>query len=136
MGRPNTSVKQRCLNYIAHSFKKIKSSHSRSLNLGLKFSPVSVTYPNMFHLVPVRCPYERPLSQKMTFGICFCHPMRNFVFMPITAVFQEKFHAWYQTKGNDMVHHLRRAKVWETTRSHKKAPKCAPACFWRSQRKW
>ena len=72
---------------VAHSFKKIKSSHSRSLNLGLKFSPVSVIYPNMFHLVPVRCPYERPLSQKMTFGICFCHPMRNFVFMPITAVF-------------------------------------------------
>ena len=83
----------------------------------------------MFHLVPVRCPYERLLSQKMTFGICFCHPMRNFVFMPITAVFQEKFHAWYQRKGNDVVYHLRTGSSLSIHPVPQKNTKCRSLMF-------
>ena len=59
----------------------------------------------------------------------FSHPIRNFVFMPLTAVFQEKFHAWYQTKVYDMVYHLRRAEACVATPSHKKSTKLRSRMF-------
>ena len=65
----------------------------------------------LFHSVPISFLNSSPLNQKMIFSIRFIHPMRNYVFMPIMAVFQEKFHVWYQTKGNDVVYHLRRAQA-------------------------
>ena len=65
----------------------------------------------LFHSVPISFLNSSPLKEKMIFSIRFIHPMQKFVFMPFTAVFQEKFHAWYQMKGNDMVYHLRRAQA-------------------------
>ena len=65
----------------------------------------------LFHSVPISFLNSSPLKEKMIFSIRFIHPMQKFVFMPFTAVFQEKFHAWYQMKGNDMVYHLRRAEA-------------------------
>ena len=87
----------------------------------------------LFHYVPISFLNSSPLNQKMILSIRFIHPMRNFVFMPITAVFREKFNAWYQTKGNDMVYHLRRAQAWVATQSHKKALNTAFLCFGPSQ---
>ena len=65
----------------------------------------------LFHSVPISFLNSSLLKEKMIFSIRFIHPMKKFVFMPFTAVFQEKFHAWYQMKGNDMVYHLRRAEA-------------------------
>ena len=65
----------------------------------------------LFHSVPISFLNSSPLKEKMIFSIRFIHPMKNIVFMAFTAVFQEKFHAWYQMKGNDMVYHLRRAQA-------------------------
>ena len=83
----------------------------------------------LFHYVPISFLNSSPLNQKMILSIRFIHPMRNFVFMPITAVFREKFNAWYQTKGNDMVYHLRRAQAWVATQSHKMHQMSLPYVF-------
>ena len=79
----------------------------------------------LFHSVRISFFSSSPLKEKMIFSDRFIHPMKKFVFMPFTAVFQEKFHSWYQMKGNDMVYHLRRAQAWVATQSHKNATNIA-----------
>ena len=63
------------------------------------------------HSVPISYLNSSPLNQKMIFSIRHNHPMWDFVFMTVKILFQEKFHAWYQTKGNDLVYHLKRAQA-------------------------
>ena len=74
----------------------------------------------LFHLVPSSFLIPPAFNQKMKFTVRLTHPVRNFFSMPITALLGEKFHAWYQTKGNDMVYHLRRAQACVAKQSHKK----------------
>ena len=74
------------------------------------------------HSVPISYLNSSPFNQKMILSIRFIHPMKDFVFMTVATQFQEKFHAWYQTKGNDLVYHLRRPQAWVATQSHKKVP--------------
>ena len=90
----------------------------------------------LFHSVRISFFNSSPLKEKMIFSDRFIHPMKKFVFMPFTAVFQEKFHSWYQMKGNDMVYHLRRAQAWVATQSHKNATNIALLCLYLSQWKW
>ena len=73
----------------------------------------------LFHLVPISTSIPPPFNQKMIFTFRFIHPMRILVFTLVTAVFREKFHAWYQTKGKDMVYHQRRAHAWVAEQSRK-----------------
>ena len=73
----------------------------------------------LIYLVPISSSIKPPCNQKMIFTSRFIRPMRNFVFLSITAMFREKFCAWYQTKGDDLVYHLGRAHAWVDTRSYK-----------------
>ena len=73
----------------------------------------------LIYLVPISSSIKPPCNQKMIFTSRFIRPMRNFVFLSITAMFREKFCAWYQTKGDDLVYHLGRAHAWVDTQSYK-----------------
>ena len=103
----------------AHTFLICNSSFN-----GDKFSEFILSHKLtkraiLIYLVPISSSIKPPCNQKMIFTSRFIRPMRNFVFLSITAMFREKFCAWYQTKGDDLVYHLGRAHAWVDTQSYK-----------------